>query len=122
MKNLLFIFISLFIIQFSAKAQNYAPPADKAVPIAEFYEGGKEAMYKFIADHINYPVMAKRSRSQGEVILSVNIAADGSISNAGIVKNINGGCGEEALRVLKLMKFKGLGYASRQNLSIFFRL
>jgi periplasmic protein TonB len=122
MKKLIALFAFLILGSFSTQAQNYGPPAGKVVPIADFYEGGKEAMYKFIADHINYPINAKRNRIQGEVVLSVNIGADGTATNQELVKNVNGGCGEEALRVLKLMKFKGQGYSSRQNLSVYFRL
>jgi periplasmic protein TonB len=123
MKKLTVLLAFMVLGIFSAQAQNnYAPPAGKVVPIADFYEGGKDAMYKFINDNINYPINAKRNRVQGEVVLSVNIGADGKATNQEIVKNVNGGCGEEALRVLKLMKFKGQGYSSRQNLSVYFRL
>jgi len=122
MKKIIVLLAFLILGSFSSHAQNYGPPEGKVVPIADFYEGGKDAMYKFIADHINYPINAKRNRVQGEVILSVSIGADGKSSNFEIVKNVNGGCGDEALRVLKLMKFKGQGYSSRQNLSVFFRL
>jgi len=122
MNKIIVVLAFMILGVISAKAQNYGPPEGKVVPIADLYEGGKVAMYKFINDHINYPVNAKRNRIQGEVVLSVNIGADGKATNYEVVKNVNGGCGEEALRVLKLMKFKGQGYSSRQNMSVYFRL
>ena len=125
MKNLLLLFALTVVVSFQATAQNgpnYAPPEGKVVPIAEYYEGGKEAMYKFIAANINYPVNAKRNRIQGEVIINLDLAADGKIVAAKVVKNVGGGCGEEALRVAKLMKFKSSGYSTRQNLSVYYRL
>lgn len=122
MKKTIALLAFMVLGSLSTQAQNYGAPEGKVVPVADFYEGGKEAMYKFINSNINYPINAKRNRVQGEVVLSVNIGADGKATNQEIVKNVNGGCGEEALRVLKLMKFKGLGYSSRQNLSVYFRL
>ena len=126
MKNFAVLVAVLALITFKATAQsaapNYGPPAGKVVPIAEYYEGGKDAMYKFISENINYPVNAKRNRIQGEVILTVDLTADGKATNMKVVKNVGGGCGEEALRVAKLMKFKASGFSTRQNLSVYFRL
>lgn len=125
MKNSILLFLFAAILTFQAAAQNapnYAPPDGKVVPVAEYYEGGKEAMYKYFSNNITYPVNAKRNRIQGEVILSVDIAADGKLVSAKVVKNIGGGCGEEVLRVVKTMKFKSSGYSTRQNISVYFRL
>jgi protein TonB len=126
MKNLLLLLVFAALTNFQAIAQSaapyYGPPTGKVVPVAEYYEGGKDAMYKFISEHINYPVNAKRNRIQGEVIITVDIAADGKISGEKVVKNIGGGCGEEALRVVRMLKFKSSGFSSRQNVSVYFRL
>ncbi|MDB5273074.1 MAG: tonB-related protein [Chitinophagaceae bacterium] len=125
MKNIILLFALAFVVSFQVAAQNgpnYGPPDGKVVPVAEYYEGGKDAMYKFIAANITYPVNAKRNRIQGEVIISLDLAADGKIVAAKVVKNVGGGCGDEALRVAKIMKFKASGYSTRQNLSIYYRL
>lgn len=108
-----------------ALAQNapyYGPPEGKVVPVAEYYDGGKEAMYKFISENIVYPVNAKRNRIQGEVIITIDLTADGKVTNAKVVKNVGGGCGEEALRVVQLLKFKPSGFSTRQNVSVYYRL
>jgi protein TonB len=125
MKKLILLFVCTVWATLQASAQtppNYGPPEGKVVPIAEYYEGGKEAMYKFISEHIVYPVNAKRNRIQGEVILTIDLTADGKATNIKVVKNVGGGCGEEALRVAKLMKFKSSGFSTRQNLSVYYRL
>ncbi|HSZ72567.1 MAG TPA: energy transducer TonB [Cytophagaceae bacterium] len=124
MKKLILLFVLIVAACFHAHAQspNYAPPEGKVVPVAEYYEGGKDAMYKFINQNINYPVNAKRNRIQGEVIITIDLAADGKVSGAKVVKNVGGGCGEEALRVVKLLKFKASGFGTRQNVSVYFRL
>jgi protein TonB len=96
--------------------------APKVVPIAQFYTGGQEAMYKFINENLVYPINAKRNRIQGECVVSLNLNADGTMSGVSCVKNIGAGCGEEAIRVVKLLKFNAPGYGSRQNIPVYFRL
>jgi periplasmic protein TonB len=96
----------------------------KVIPVAEFYPGGKEALYAFIAKQTKYPVMAKRNRMQGECIISFTLNEDGSTSGFKILKNVGGGTGEEALRVAKLIKFKapGPGLSTLASLPIAFKL
>lgn len=125
MRKLILLFVLTAWVSLHATAQTapyYGAPEGKVVPIAEYYEGGKEAMYKFISEHIVYPVNAKRNRIQGEVILTIDLTADGKATNIKVVKNVGGGCGDEALRVAKLMKFKSSGFSTRQNLSVYYRL
>ena len=94
----------------------------KVIPVAEHYEGGQEAMYKFIDKQLKYPPLAKRNRIQGECIISFTLNEDGSTSNFKVLKNIGGGAGEEAMRVAQLIKFKAPGYESIVSLPIMFKL
>ncbi|HSI90270.1 MAG TPA: energy transducer TonB [Adhaeribacter sp.] len=96
--------------------------ANKAIPIADHYEGGQAAMYEFINSNLQYPMMAKRNRIQGQCIISVTLNADGTTTNMRILKNIGGGCGEEALRVVKLLKFNAPGYSIQTGIPVNFRL
>lgn len=77
-----------------------------SIPAAAYYEGGQQAMYTFIAQELHYPTMAKHNRMQGRCIISFTLTADGTISNERIVKQVGGGTGEEAKRVVSLLKFK----------------
>jgi periplasmic protein TonB len=106
------------IAAFSVIAQNPSKP----VPAAQYYTGGQEAMYKFLDEKKVYPAMAKRNRIQGECIIHIEIEADGRISAATVVSNKGGGTGEEALRVLKLLKFNGPGYKVATNIPVIFKL
>ncbi|WP_246558925.1 energy transducer TonB [Hymenobacter piscis] len=99
-----------------------APKAPKAIPIAEYYEGGQEAMYAFINQELKYPIMARRNRIQGQCIVSFTLNTDGTMSGVKLVKQIGGGCGEEALRVVKLLKFNKPDYAILTSLPITFKL
>lgn len=96
--------------------------ADKAIPIAQYYEGGQAAMYEFINSNVQYPPMAKRNRIQGQCIVSVTLNADGTTTNMRILKNMGGGTGEEALRVVRLLKFNAPGYSVQSSVPVQFKL
>ncbi len=119
MKKLLVIFG--MIIFFAATAFGQGVPS-KSVPAAENYPGGQEAMYEFINSKLIYPPTAKRNRMQGECIITLTINEDGSVSNARVTKNIGGGTGEEALRVVKLLKFDAIGYKLQTSVPVIFKL
>ncbi|MBD2767778.1 energy transducer TonB [Hymenobacter sp. BT664] len=94
----------------------------KAIPVAEYYEGGQEAMYAFIAKELKYPIMAKRNRIQGQCVVSFTLNPDGTMQGVKLVKQVGGGTGEEALRVVRLLKFKKPEYPILTSLPIVFKL
>lgn len=94
----------------------------KAVPVAEYYEGGQEAMYQAIYKELQYPMLAKRNRVQGDCIISFTLNPDGSTTNFKVLRNAGAGTGEEALRVAKLLKFKAPGYGVDASIPIMFKL
>lgn len=96
--------------------------AGKVIPVAEYYEGGQEALYAFIEKELKYPIMARRNRIQGTCIVSFTLNTDGTMSGVKLVKQIGGGCGEEALRLVHLLKFKKPDYAILTSLPINFKL
>lgn len=67
------------------------------------FPGGFPAMRKFLADNIVYPRLAKEVGITGIVYLEFIIEKDGSITNIVLLKMINGGCDEEAVRVIGIM-------------------
>ena len=67
------------------------------------YEGGMEALYKYLAENIHYPEQAKADGIQGRVLIRFVVMTDGSIVNVEVAKGIGGGCDEEAVRVVKGM-------------------
>ena len=60
-------------------------------------------MLNFIYSHIKYPQEARVKGIQGMTVIQFIVEKDGSISKAKIVRNIEGGCGEEALRIVGSM-------------------
>ena len=94
----------------------------KTIPVAEYYEGGQVAMYEFIAKELKYPLLAKRNRIQGQCIVSFTLNPDGTKQGIRLVKQVGGGTGEEALRVVSLLKFKKPEYPILTSLPIVFKL
>ena len=94
---------------------------------AEF-EGGFEAMAKFIAKNMKYPAQARRMGVEGSVFVSFVVDKEGNISDPQVIKGISADCDKEAIRVVKAMppwkpgKQNGKPVKSRFVLPIKFRL
>jgi len=74
-------------------------------------EGDKAAMKTcsdknvlgFVYQNIQYPILASQNGHEGQVVVKFIVEKDGKISNGEIMRNVEGGCGEEALRVIDMM-------------------
>lgn len=60
-------------------------------------------LLEFIYKNINYPPMAAENGIQGTVPVKFVVEKDGTIANAQVLRDIGGGCGQEALRVIELI-------------------
>lgn len=67
------------------------------------YPGGDEALYAFLGKNIQYPDLARETGITGTVVVKFVVEKDGSITRASILREIGGGCGKEALRVVNSM-------------------
>ncbi|HYI78465.1 MAG TPA: energy transducer TonB [Chryseolinea sp.] len=94
---------------------------------AEF-DGGFEAMAKFLAKNMKYPAQARRMGIEGSVFVSFVIDREGNISDPQVIKGISADCDKEAIRVVKMMppwrpgKQNGKAVKCRFVLPIKFRL
>ena len=61
---------------------------------------------KYLASHIIYPVSAIVENIQGNVTVSFILDEKGNVRDARIDRDIGGGCGAEAIRVVSKMKWK----------------
>lgn len=118
MRKIAFVFVSL-LLPLLAAAQNVKDTTQVAPPTTispeDNYEifvvidedasfpGGEKARIKFISENLKYPIDARKKNIEGTVYIAFVIEKDGSISNAKILRDIGGGLGEEALRVVKMM-------------------
>ncbi|WP_266202517.1 M56 family metallopeptidase [Pontibacter kalidii] len=77
------------------------------------FEGGDEAMLAFLGKNIRYPEQAEDAGTEGLVVLSFVVEADGSLHDITVVKSLGDGTEEEAIRVVE--KMDGMWHPGRQN-------
>lgn len=65
------------------------------------YKGGIDAFYKFLANNVHYPKLAKENNVQGKVFLTFVIDKEGALIEIKVVRGIGSGCDEESVRVLQ---------------------
>jgi protein TonB len=63
-------------------------------------------LMKFLRRNLTYPDIAVEKRTKGTVHISFVVEKDGSVSNINVLKGIGDGCEEEAVRVVRKMKWK----------------
>lgn len=69
------------------------------------YPGGRDAMRKFITEHLKYPKKAEENNIQGMVVVVIDINGAGKVERTRLKKKLGYGCDEEAKRVAKLLEF-----------------
>jgi len=97
----------LIVIENPKETQVIEPEIiEKAFTFVELmptFKGGEKEMYTWLSDQIVYPTAAKETNIQGTVIVTFVVEKDGSITGVEVLRDIGGGCGEEAVRVVKAM-------------------
>lgn len=84
-------------------------PDDETADILSVYDqdpefpGGMDALYKFLQENISYPNLALEYDVSGTVYITFVVETDGTVTNPKVLRDIGGGCGLEALRVVKMM-------------------
>lgn len=100
----------------------------KVVEVDPEFPGGEEALYKYLAENIKYPVMAKNNKVEGRVYITFVIDKDGTVSDAKVLRSVNEELDAEALRVINAMpKWKpgmqrGVPVRVQYNIPISFKL
>lgn len=91
------------------------------------YSGGKKALDEFIKTNLEYPEEAVKNKVSGSVKLKFDIDVFGNVKDVSIIHGIGYGCDEEAIRLVKLLKYekkkyRGLFVVFHQSMFIHFRL
>jgi periplasmic protein TonB len=66
----------------------------------DFQGGGQDGFRNYIAQNLRYPQIAAENGIQGRVFVQFVVEADGSVSNAEIVRGVDPSLDREALRVV----------------------
>jgi protein TonB len=69
------------------------------------YVEGNVALKDFIRKNLEYPRQAQLADLQGKVVLRFVVEPSGLMTNIGVKSSLGGGCDEEAIRVLQLIKW-----------------
>lgn len=77
--------------------------AGQSTAIPPAFVGGDPAIFRYLQERLNYPEEAKENEIQGVVVVEFVINKTGDVTNVMLVQDLGGGCGKEALRVIKLM-------------------
>ncbi len=80
-----------------AKSKNFIPKPE--------YKGGPKAMSAFIYEQLKYPKEAFENKIEGTVVIKAEINYKGIVIGAKIISGLGFGCDEEAIRVIRLLKF-----------------
>lgn len=68
------------------------------------YPGGVLELMKFLQKNIRYPSLARENGLEGKVIVKFYVDTDGTVRDPQVLKDgVGGGCGDEAIRVIKSM-------------------
>lgn len=84
-------------------------------------------MRVFISQHLRYPEEGLKNKIEGTVSLTFTINYLGKVTEVKIISGLGYGCDEEAIRVVKLLKFsvsktRKMKVKFHKNLNIHFRL
>lgn len=71
-----------------------------------WYKGGVKVMNEFLAKELKYPKAALEEKVEGIVRLRLDIDHTGKVQDAKVQSGLGSGCDEEAIRVVKLLKFE----------------
>ena len=99
-------------------------PAHVSRPV---YPGGMAALKKFVGSQLRYPAAAKAAKVEGTVVVRYTLDYTGKVTQAVVKKGIGHGCDEEAVRVVKLLRFNVPQQRKKkvrihQDLNVHFRL
>ena len=99
---------------------------NKSLSDQERKKCAQQKLLEFVYENIRYPETAKSKNISGMVVVKFVVDHEGRVQNPEIVRDIGGGCGEEAIRVVNLMNEQNIRWVSGEhrgkNVSVLFHL
>jgi len=86
------------------------------------FPGGEDALRTYLGKSIKYPPAARENGIEGTVVLQFVVNTDGSISDIKVLRDIGGGCADEAIRVVKNMPKWSPGNNNGVAVPVYFNL
>ena len=93
------------VVEVKEEVQEAEPEEIPFVVVEEMpmFPGGDAELLKFIAEHTNYPDVAKENNIQGRVIVRFCVTAKGGVSQVSILKGVDPELDAEAMRVVQTL-------------------
>ncbi|MGK0366006.1 MAG: protein TonB [Saprospiraceae bacterium] len=82
----------------------------------------EKEMLQFIYKYIKYPAIARENNIQGTTVIRFVVSKTGKVQQIEILKDLAGGCGKEALRVVNKMPKWKPGRQGGRNVAVYFNL
>ena len=103
------------------------PKKEKKFLLHPEYPGGRKALREFISAHLQYPEDALQQLIEGFVTVAYQVTDEGEIESVRIIKGLSPSCNEEAMRVVKLLKYSkvynhGVRLKSNHKINIHFQM
>jgi protein TonB len=96
---ILILFVQIAVAFAAGQRQVY-----RSVEQMPEFPGGSQAMFKYLAENIQYPAIAKENNIQGRVVCSFTVNKDGSLVDIEVVRSAgDASLDKEAVRVIKSM-------------------
>lgn len=92
------------------------------------FPGGQASLFKFVTQHIKYPVEAQAENVQGRVSCAFVVASDGTVRNPEVIRGVSPALDAEAIRIIRSMpkwipgRQRGRAVSVRYTIPITFRL
>lgn len=103
MKRNLLIILFLLLCANTLKAQNEEEEIFFVVEKSAEFPGGMNALSKYLANAIVYPLSARDNNITGKVLVSFVIEKDGTTNQVTLLHDIGHDCGHEAARAILMM-------------------
>ena len=78
---------------------------DKDFIKSPYFEGGRHGIEAFVKKELKYPDAARKAGIEGTVSVRYTVDYKGNVIHANVISGLGHGCDEEALRIVRLMKF-----------------
>lgn len=91
------------IFEIPQPAPSIAPEVLDIAEVMPQYEGGMEAMMKFIQKKIRYPRVPRQLGIEGTVFVSFIVKGDGAVADVRVIRGVHPDYDEEAARVISML-------------------
>jgi protein TonB len=87
------------------EVQEEEPEAEPFVVVEEMpmFPGGEPALLQYIAEHTQYPEVAKENNIQGKVIVRFCVTSKGGVDKVSVLKSVDPELDKEAIRVVETL-------------------